>query len=124
MIASMSLRMTRVLCAVFLLSLLAVPSAVAAPGWIAPIGVSEGPTAESGGGVWGGVPGEPHVAFDARGDALAAWQREDGTLEGGVKKYEVQVVKDHRNSSDVIMRNPHLVECATCWVSGAVEAVA
>lgn len=86
----MSLRSSMIFCAVSLLVLLAVPSAVAAPGWLAPIGVSGGPTAESSGGVWGGVPGEAHVAFDARGDALAAWQREDGTLETS-NKYEVQV---------------------------------
>jgi len=33
-------------------------------------------------------------------------------------------VKDHRNSSELLMRIPHLVERATCWVSGFVEAVA
>lgn len=33
-------------------------------------------------------------------------------------------VKDHRNSSGLLMRIPRLVECATCCVSGFVEAVA
>ena len=33
-------------------------------------------------------------------------------------------VKDHRNSSELLMRIPHLVERATCCVSGFVEAVA
>jgi hypothetical protein len=33
-------------------------------------------------------------------------------------------VKDHRNSSELLMRIPHLVERATCWVSGFLEAVA
>lgn len=34
------------------------------------------------------------------------------------------VVKDHRNSSELLMRIPHLVVCATCGVSGFFEAVA
>jgi hypothetical protein len=91
MVAGMGLRSGLVSGVVSLLLLLGVPCADAAPGWLAPIGVSEGPIAEdNGGGVWGGVAGEPHIALDARGDTVAIWRREDGTLEGGVNKYEVQ----------------------------------
>jgi len=65
-----------------LLALLAAPSAGAAPGWISPTRVSV--SAED------HQASEPRVAFDERGDAVAVWSSEDGTLEGGVKKYEVQ----------------------------------
>ena len=34
--------------------------------------------------------GEPRVAFDKQGDAVAAWSREDGTLSDGTKEYEMQ----------------------------------
>ncbi len=87
--------------AVLPFGLLAVPATNAAPGWLAPDGVSQGGLiAEgSGSGGWaaehGGISGSPRVAFDARGDAMAAWQREDGTVEGtrkyAVQKYAVQV---------------------------------
>ncbi len=33
-------------------------------------------------------------------------------------------VKDHRSSSELLVRVPHLVDCATCCGSGFVEAVA
>jgi hypothetical protein len=76
MLADMCLSLARVLGAVFVLSLLAVPSAVAAPGWLAPASVSEA----------GHQASEPRVAFDGRGDAVATWQGEDGTLEDGAQK--------------------------------------
>jgi hypothetical protein len=34
----------------------------------------------------GGV-GQPRIAVDGQGDALAVWQSEDGKLEGGVSSY-------------------------------------
>jgi hypothetical protein len=80
MITSVSLRLTRVLCGAFLLSLLAVPSAVAAPGWLAPVGVAEE----------GRQSGGPRVAFDKQGDAIAAWSSEDGTLADGTTRSELQ----------------------------------
>jgi hypothetical protein len=70
----------------FLLALLAAPSALAAPAWLAPVGVSEGGSQAEG----GHQASEPRVAFDEQGDALAVWSSEDGTLSGGSKKYEVQ----------------------------------
>ncbi len=56
MIRSMSLRLTRVLCGAFVLSLLAVPSAVAAPGWLAPTNFVK----ETGG------VGQPRIAVDGQ----------------------------------------------------------
>ena len=70
MITSMSLRLTRVLCGAFLLSLLAVPSAVAAPGWLAPTNFVE----ET------GSVGQQRIAVDGQGDAIAVWHSEDGKL--------------------------------------------
>jgi hypothetical protein len=80
MVTSVSFRLTRVLCGAFLLSLLAVPSAVAAPGWLAPVGVAEE----------GRQSGGPRVAFDRQGDAIAAWSSEDGTLADGTTRSEMQ----------------------------------
>jgi hypothetical protein len=80
MITSMSLRLTRALGAVLVLSLLAVPSAAAAPGWLAPTSFVE----ET------GSVGQPRIAVDGQGDAIAVWQSEDGKLEGGVSSYEVR----------------------------------
>jgi hypothetical protein len=60
--------------------LLAAPSAVAAPGWLAPANVVE----EAGG------VGQLRIAVDGEGDAMAVWQSEDGKLEGGVSSYEVR----------------------------------
>jgi hypothetical protein len=80
MITSMSLRLTRVLCGAFLLSLLAVPSAVAAPGWLAPTNFVE----ET------GSVGQQRIAVNGQGDAIAVWHSEDGKLEGGVSSYEVR----------------------------------
>ena len=80
MITSMCLSLTRVVCGAFLLSLLAVPSAVAAPGWLAPTNFVE----ET------GSVGQQRIAVDGRGDAIAVWHSEDGKLEGGVSSYEVQ----------------------------------
>ncbi len=80
MITSMSFRLTRVLCGAFLLSLLAVPSAVAAPGWLAPTSFVEETSSV----------GQPRIAVDGQGDAIAVWHSEDGKLEGGVSSYEAQ----------------------------------
>ncbi len=80
MIARMSLRLTRVLCGAFLLGLLAVPSAVAAPGWLAPTSFVE----ET------GSVGQPRITVDGQGDAIAVWHNEDGKLEGDVSSYEVR----------------------------------
>jgi hypothetical protein len=62
------------------LSLLAVPSAVAAPGWLALTNFVK----ETGG------VGQPRIAVDGQGDAIAVWHSEDGKLEGGVSSYEVR----------------------------------
>jgi PKD domain len=76
----MSLGLTRVLCGAFLLSLLAVSSAVAAPGWLAPTNFVE----ET------GSIGHLRIAVDGQGDAMAVWQSEDGKLEGGASSYEAR----------------------------------
>jgi PKD domain len=79
-ITSVYLRLTRVLCGAFLLSLLAVPSAVAAPGWLAPANFVEE----------AGSVGHLRIAVDEQGDAMAVWQSEGGKLEGGVSSYETR----------------------------------
>ncbi len=82
MIADMSLRSGLILGVMCLLALLAAPSAGAAPGWLSPVTVS---VSEEGHEV-----GEPRIAVDGQGDAIAVWHSEDGKLEGGVSSYEVQ----------------------------------
>jgi RNA ligase len=57
------------------------------------------------------IPDEPFIVME----------KMDGSL--GILYY-LDGVKDHRNSSELLMRIPHLVVCATCCVSGFVEAVA
>ncbi len=66
--------------ACFALPLVMVSSAGAASAWLAPTTVS---------GV-GSQAGEPQVAFDKHGDAMAVWSSEDGTEANGARKYEVQ----------------------------------
>ncbi|MGA2162993.1 MAG: hypothetical protein ABSH36_00820, partial [Solirubrobacteraceae bacterium] len=78
----MSLRSGLILGVMCLLALLAAPSAGAAPGWLSPVTVS---VSEEGHEV-----GEPRIAVDGQGDAIAVWHSEDGKLEGGVSSYEVQ----------------------------------
>jgi hypothetical protein len=80
MIADMRLTLARVLGVAFLLSLMAVPSAVAAPGWLAPANFVEE----------AGSVGRLRIAVDEQGDAIAVWQSEDGKLEGGVSSYEAR----------------------------------
>jgi hypothetical protein len=46
----------------------AVPSAIAMPAWLAPMSVSEA----------GQQAGEPQVAFDTQGDAVAVWESKEG----------------------------------------------
>lgn len=50
------------------IALMTAPSADAEPGWLAPVSVSEKAQSVS----------QPQVAFDTRGDAIAAWKRSDG----------------------------------------------
>jgi PKD domain len=98
MIVDMRLKLALISAVALPFGLLAVPSTNAAPGWLAPDGVSQGGLiAEgSGSGGWaaehGGISGSPRVAFDARGDAMTVWQHEDGTVEG-TRKYAVQAAK-------------------------------
>jgi hypothetical protein len=68
MIGDMRLRLARTLGGLLLLTLIAASSAVAAPAWLAPIGLS----AEA------QIAREPRVAVDAQGDALAVWERGEG----------------------------------------------
>jgi len=58
------------------------------------------------------------IAFSS---AFLAVEETSATVFQAVRSH---CVKDHRNSSELLMRFPHLVECATCCVSGFVEAVA
>ena len=80
MFVDMRLRLTQVLGAVFVLSLLAVPSADAAPAWLAPANFVEEV----------GSVGRLRIAVDGQGDAMAVWQSEDGKVEGGVSSYEAR----------------------------------
>ncbi len=80
MIADMSLRLGLFLGVVSLLALLVAPRVDATPAWLAPVGVSGGDQ----------KVGEPRIAFDEQGDAVAVWRTEDGKLEGGVSSYEVR----------------------------------
>jgi hypothetical protein len=94
MIMDVRLKLALISVVVLRLGLLAVPSANAAPGWLAPVGMSQGGLiAEGSSSGWaaehGGISGSPHVAFDARGDAIVVWQREDGTVEG-TSKHAIQ----------------------------------
>jgi hypothetical protein len=74
MTAAIRLRLALIVGAVFLVASLAVPSAFAAPAWLAPISVSaEGPEA-----------GVPQVAFDKHGDGVAVWDSADGTGKYGL----------------------------------------
>jgi hypothetical protein len=54
----------------------------------------------------------------------AAWLASPVTPYLGLGAKQGGAVKDHRDSSELLMRIPHLVERATCCVSGFVEAVA
>ena len=74
------LRLVLISGAVFLLSLLAVASAIAAPGWLAPANFVEE----------AGSVGHLRIAVDGQGDAMVVWQSEDGKLEGGVSSYEAR----------------------------------
>ncbi len=65
MVTNMRLRLVLISGVVFLLTLLAVPSAIAAPAWLAPASISEE----------GREAARPQVAFDARGDAVVVWER-------------------------------------------------
>ena len=57
---------------------------------------------------------------------LKEWSRKGWKGFAGICPFcqKEDVVKDHRNSSELLMRIPHLVVCATCGVSGFFEAVA
>lgn len=87
--AILSCMLCRALCSVFVclaalalsaFGLLRVPSADAAPGWLAPTGVSD----------VGHQVSEPQVAFDKHGDAVAVWDSADGTGKYGLTAYVVQ----------------------------------
>jgi hypothetical protein len=80
MIMDVRLKLALISVVVLRLGLLAVPSANAAPGWLAPANLVEE----------AGSVGRLRIAVDAQGDAMAVWQSEDGKLEGDVSSYDAR----------------------------------